>query len=211
MKTKIDIQTWVRKEYYEHFGKCDDPYFGITTTVDCTTAYETCKQHEYSFFIYYMYKSIKTINQIENFRYRIINQDIWLYDHVHASTTIGRPDGTFGFALFKYTKNFTEFHKNAKTQIANVQNTSGLRANNDAKRLDVIHYTTLPWFSFTSFRHEKNFTQKESIPKIAFGKYYDQQNKKHLPLSINANHGLLDGYHIAKYLELFQQELDKKL
>jgi chloramphenicol O-acetyltransferase type A len=210
MKTKVDFQTWSRREYYEHFGRCADPYFGVSVNVDCTVAYETCKRLGCSFFVYYMFESIKAINQVENFRYRIIDKDIWLFDCIHASTTIGRPDGTFGFALFEYTDNFGVFQKNAKNQIEEVQKTCGLRANDDSNRFDVIHYTTLPWFSFTSFRHEKNFDSTESIPKIAFGKFFESDGKKWLPVSVNANHGLVDGYHIGKYLELFQIGLNKK-
>lgn len=212
MKTRIDFQTWKRREYYEHFGKCADPYFGVTVNVDCTVAYEGCKRLGFSFFVYYMFESIKAINRIENFRYRLIDEDIWLFDCIHASTTVGRSDGSFGFALFRYTEDFDVFQKDAALQIAKVQKTSGLNADvDDAKRLDVIHYTTLPWFSFTSFKHEKNINSKESIPKIAFGKFFEHENKKWLPVSVNANHGLLDGYHIGKYLEFFQVGLNTKL
>jgi chloramphenicol O-acetyltransferase type A len=158
-----------------------------------------------------MFESIKAINQIENFRYRLIDEDIWLFDRIHASTTIGRPDNSFGFALFEYTENFTTFQKNAEIQIAEVQKTCGLKVTDDAKRFDVIHYTTLPWFSFTSFRHEKNVNSKESIPKIAFGKFFEYNGKKMLPVSVNVNHGLADGYHVGKYLELFQKGLNTKL
>jgi len=211
MKTRIDVQNWCRREYYEHFGKCDAPYFGVTVNVDCSVAYETCKRLGFSFFVYYTFESIKAINKIENFRYRIIDQDIWLFDSLHASTTVGRVDGSFGFALFEYVDDFQKFQKNAEAQIVEVQKTLGLRVNDDAKRLDVIHYTTLPWFSFTSFRHETNHSGKESIPKIAFGKFFEHNQKKWLPMSVNANHGLVDGYHIGKYLELFQEGLNKKL
>ena len=107
--------------------------------------------------------------------------------------------------------NLVYFKKNASKQIAEVQKTQGLRVTDDARRYDVIHYTTLPWFSFTSFRHEKNFNYKESIPKIAFGKFFTHEDKKWLPLSVNANHGLIDGYHVSKYLELFQTGLNKTL
>ena len=209
MKKRVDFQSWSRREYYEHFGRCDDPYFGVTVNVDCTVAYEFCKKFGCSFFVYYMFESIRAVNQIENFRYRIIDKDIWLFDTVHASTTVGRSDGTFGFAFFEYTEDFSVFQKSASKQIDMVQKTCGLRADDNAKRLDVIHYTTLPWFSFTSFRHEKNFKCNDSIPKVAFGKFFEQDNRKWLPLSIHVNHGLMDGYHIGKYLELFQTGLNK--
>ncbi|MCL2173361.1 MAG: CatA-like O-acetyltransferase [Candidatus Bathyarchaeota archaeon] len=212
MKTLIDFQSWDRREYFEHFGRCADPYFGVTSNVDCTVAYADCKQLGFSFFVYYMFKSLRAVNAVENFRYRLIDNDVWLFDRVHASTTVGRPDNTFDFALFEYAENFEGFQKNAAKQIAQVQKTTGLNANvKDAKRLDVIHCTTLPWFSFTSFRHEKNIGHAESIPKIAFGKFFERQNRKWLPVSIHVNHGLADGYHIAKYLELFQNDLNNKI
>jgi len=66
----------------------------------------------------------------------------------------------------------------------------------------------LPWFSFTSFKHEKNLSRKESIPKIAFSKFFEICDKKMLPVSINVNHGLVDAYHIGKYLENFQEGLN---
>ncbi len=210
MKTKIDLKTWERREYFNYFGSCDDPYFGIVANVDCTIAYQTCKKHGYSFFVYYMFESIKALNRIENFRYRLIDGEVWLFDRVHASTTVGRSDNTFGFALFEYTENFEAFQKQAQEEIAEVQKSQGLRANDGAKMLDVIHCTTIPWISFTSVKHEKNISRNESIPKIAFGKFFEHGGKKLMPVSVNANHGLVDGYHVGKYFELFQEGLNKK-
>jgi chloramphenicol O-acetyltransferase type A len=65
----------------------------------------------------------------------------------------------------------------------------------------------LPWFSFTGIKHERNINRGESIPSIAFGKIFKTDGKLLMPVSINANHGLIDGYHIGKYLEHFQEAL----
>ena len=211
MKTKIDMDSWDRLDYLRYFGSCEDPFFGVVVDVDCTIAYQNCKDNCLSFFLYYMYESIKAINLVENFRYRLIDGGVWLFDKVHASTTVGRKDGSFGFAFFEYTDDFSGFVNKAKKEIAQVEKCSGLRADFNAKRQDVIHNTTLPWFSFKSIKHEKSFSPNESIPKIAFGKFYNTGDKKLLPVSVNAHHGLVDAYHIAKYLEHFQQGLNKKL
>jgi chloramphenicol O-acetyltransferase type A len=209
MKTRIDQNSWPRRDYYRYFGGFDDPFFGVVVNVDCTVAYDYCKKHEISFFLYYMYQSAKAVNQVENFRYRIIDGDIYLFDLVHPSTTVAREDNSFGFALFEYSDNFEAFSKNAKAQIAEVQTYSGLRIEENASRVDVVHCTTTPWFSFTGVKHEKSIRCGDSIPKFAFGKFYAQGGRKLMPVSINANHGLVDGYHVAKYLELFQEGLNK--
>ena len=175
----------------------------------CTAAYDYCKKRDVSFFLYYMYESAKAVNMVENFRYRLIDGEIWLFDIVHPSTTVGREDNTFGFALFEYKDDFESFAANAKEKIAEVQTYKGLRIEENVKRVDVVHCTTVPWFSFTGVKHEKSIRNGDSIPKFAYGKYFIQDGRKLLPVSINAHHGLVDGYHVAKYLELFHEGLNK--
>ncbi len=209
MKTKLDIENWNRRDHYRYFGGCSDPYFGVVVNVDCTDAYQNCKKQDASFFLCYMYESIKAANMVENLRYRIIDGEVWLFDRVHVSTTVGRADCTFGFAEFEYTGNFNDFRKNAEAQIAEVQNSTGLRLDKTAQRLDVVHYTTLPWFSFTAFKHERSFSVDESIPKVAFGKLFEAGDRKLMPMSIYVNHGLVDAYHVGRYLEYFQECLNR--
>ena len=211
MKTKVNIQDWNRKEHFQYFGSADDPYFGVVVNIDCTTAYEDCKHRGTSFFLTYMYHSIRAVNKVENFRYRLIDGEVWIFDRVHASTTVGRADGTFGFGFFEYTDDYEKFVSKATSEIAAVAACTGLRANKDAMRLDVVHCTTLPWFSFTGFKHERNFGQDECIPKFAFGKFFESDGKKLLPVSVNVNHGLVDAFHVERFLYFFQKGLDDKI
>jgi chloramphenicol O-acetyltransferase type A len=209
MKTKIDPENWNRRDHFRYFGSATDPYFGVVVNVDCTAAYNQTKRGGTSFFLTCLYRSIEALNKIENFRYRLINGEVWLYDLVHASSTVGRGDGTFGFGFFEYVPcDFEGFCRKGQAEIDAVQACSGLRVDENAKRLDVVHFTVLPWFSFTGFKHERSFTRSESIPKIAFGKVFEAEDKKMLPVSISANHGLVDAYHVGKYLEHFQEGLD---
>jgi len=83
--------------------------------------------------------------------------------------------------------------------------------NENARRLDVVHCTTLPWFSFTGFKHERSFGRDECIPKFAFGKFFEADGKKLLPVSVSVNHGLVDAFHVGRFLEFFQLGLDGEL
>ncbi len=208
MKTKIDVENWSRRDHFHYFGSAADPYFGVVVNVDCTTAYQTSKRLGQSFFLTYLYQAIKALNKIENFRLRLIDGEVWLYDRVHASSTVGRKDGSFGFGFFEYVADFEVFRSRGEAEIAEVEAGSGLRVNENAKRQDVIHFTTLPWFSFSGFKHERNFGPNESIPKVAFGKFFEKDTQLLLPVSVNVNHGLVDAYHVGKFLELFKKGLD---
>ncbi|WP_326983566.1 chloramphenicol acetyltransferase [Chryseobacterium sp. MYb264] len=205
----IDLENWNRKEHFEFFSKMKSPYFGFTTEVDCTIAYEKAKESGKSFFAYYLHKSMIAINSVEELRLRMVDDQIILFDEVHCGSTIGREDGTFGFSFFHYSENFETFNEGLQNQIKIVQNSTGLGISNDVLPINHIRHTTIPWSSFTTVLHPTNFDPKECIPKIAFGKFTVKDGKKMMPVSIEAHHGLADGLHLAKYFEAFQRELDK--
>ncbi len=97
MKQTIDITHWNRREHFEFFSRFDDPFFGITTLVDFTKAYEHIKAHRRPFFLSSVHFLLKCVNETEAFRLRTEDGKLVQYDTIHVSPTIGREDGTFGF------------------------------------------------------------------------------------------------------------------
>src|SRR5688572_3656585 len=110
MKTFIDTATWIRKDHYAFFSQFEEPFFGITASIDCTTAYRYAKNRKLSFFLYYLYQALKAANTIENFRYRIVDKKVVLFDVINASPTIHRADGTFGFSYIDYNEDEELFY-----------------------------------------------------------------------------------------------------
>ncbi|SDR10876.1 chloramphenicol O-acetyltransferase type A [Chryseobacterium soldanellicola] len=204
----IDIEEWNRKEHFEFFSKMASPYFGFTTEVECTKAYEKVKENGDSFFAYYLHKSMVAANSVDEFKLRILDNQIVLFDEIHAGTTIGRTDGTFGFAFIHFSENSEVFNAELQKEIQEVQNCSGLRMNNGELGKNLIRHSTIPWNSFSALLHPTPLDKTESVPKITFGKFITRDNKKFLPVSVELHHGLADGFHIAKYLEEFQRQLD---
>ncbi|WP_093668472.1 chloramphenicol acetyltransferase [Tenacibaculum sp. MAR_2009_124] len=206
MKTKIDIDTWNRKEVFNFFKDFNEPFYGLTVDIDCTIAYDFCKKNNISFFLFYLHRSLLAANKIENFKYRIIGGEVYVYDKVNASPTINRPNGTFGFSYMSYHQEFSEFEKEAKLEIERVQATNTLIPATSGE--NVIHYSSIPWIKFTSLSHARHFEFEDSCPKITFGKMTDRGSKKEMPMSVHAHHALLDGSHIGQYIDLFQEFLN---
>ena len=207
---KIDLNTWKRKEHFNFFSKMASPFFGIVTEVDCTECYESSKETGKSFFANYLHKSMIAVNAVEELKYRIVDNEIVVFDQINAGATIGREDGTFGFVFMNFSPDFDAFNAELQKEIEAVKNSSGLRLNNDDVKKDLIRHSTIPWNSFSGLLHPTNFDQKESVPKITFGKYTIRDGRKMLPISVEAHHGLVDGFHLAKYLVAFQNQLDLK-
>jgi len=205
MYKQLIIGNWNRREHFEFFNQFDDPFFGIVAEIDCTNAYNNCKNNSIPFSLYFHYQAIVAVNQTEEFRYRIKNDEIIIFDAIHVTTTIGRDDNTFSFSFIPFTPTLNEFVDLAKIEIYRIKNSSGLGLDDKTGRLDVIHFSTVPWIRFTGITHPLNFKFKASIPKITFGRYFHRNDRIIMPVSINAHHGLMDGFHISQFLQLFEQ------
>ena len=206
MKQKLNIEIWNRREHFLFFKQMEEPFFGITITVDCTKAYDKAKEHGVSFFTYYLHKTLVAVNSVEPFRYRILNDEVYIFDRIDVSSTILREDKTFGFSQIEYSEDLNEFAENTKNEIARIQTTTGLLTREYSENL--IHFSALPWINFTSFSHARSFSWPDSCPKISFGKMIDENGKKTMSMSIHVHHGLMDGYHVGEFVELFQKLMD---
>lgn len=208
MKQQIDIDTWVRRDHFRFFSGFSEPFFGVTVRVDATQAYRLAKERERSFFLHYLYRALKAANSIEAFRYRIVDEKVFLFDCVHASPTINRPDGTFGFAYMDYHENEDLFYQNALRVTEEVRQSTTLIPGTSGQ--DMIHFSALPWLDFTSLSHARNFAFPDSSPKISFGKLVDEGTRKTMPISVHLHHGLADGYHAGLFVERFQDLMNEK-
>lgn len=202
MNKKLDIEHWNRKEHFNYFKNFDEPFFGVTVDLDCTLAYQHCKKQDHSFFLFYLHKALIAANHIENFKYRLIDNEVIIYDKIHAAATISRPDETFGFSYINYNKDFHKFKAIAQVEIERVQKNRDLKP--AAPEDNVIHFSSLPWIKFTSMSHARNFSFPDSCPKISFGKLMEENGKKIMPVSIHVHHALMDGLHVGKYIDKFQ-------
>ena len=208
MKEKIDIDTWIRKDHFKFFSTFGEPFFGVTVDLDCTATYKEAKEKAVSFFLLYLHKSLAAANAIEPFSYRIIDGEVWKYNNVNAAATINRPNGTFGFGYLDFYEDFNDFKLAADQEIEKVKATTGLIPS--ASGENVIHYSALPWLNFTSLSHARNFAFQDSCPKISFGKVRDENGKKIMPVSIHVNHALMDGFHVAQFVDAYQDLLNNK-
>ena len=208
MKQKLNLDTWNRKEHFLFFKQMEEPFFGITTTIDCSNAYDKAKELNISFFTYYLHKTLVAANAIENFRYRIIDDEIYIFDTIDASATIMREDKTFGFSLIEFSNNINDFTEITKTEIARIQTTTRLFTRDFQENL--IHFSALPWLNFTSFSHARSFTFPDSCPKISFGKMMiENDGKRTMSISIHAHHGLMDGFHVSQFIDCFQELMNQ--
>jgi chloramphenicol O-acetyltransferase type A len=205
---QLNLNTWPRLKQYEFFKQYENPFFNICSTLDVTELVNKVKHNHLSFSTSILYASIYIANQIEEFKYRLKGDGVIICDSVYAGSTILSKNDTFNFCYFDYFNDFQAFYENAQKQIELSQNRD-IEFDGRNNDIDIIHYSVIPWISFTSFSHPRNYRNNDSIPKIVFGKYYEKNGKIKMPISIEVHHALMDGFHLGKYLKRLQTILNK--
>jgi chloramphenicol O-acetyltransferase type A len=206
MARYLDLPNWARRDVFEFFRGFDKPYFNICTRLDVTRLLEFLRRRSsVSVSLAYHYFALRAANEIEPFRYRLREGRVFVHDVIHGATTVLLPNETFTFAYFDYQDDFAKFVSEAERAIKEAQSgDGGLRPRAGD---DVVHFTTLPWVSFTSFSHARNWGQEDSEPKIAFGKFTRENDRMLLPISVEVHHALMDGLHVGRYLARLEEAL----
>lgn len=209
MKRIIDRGNWKRKEHFEFFDQCEEPYFGVVSSVDISKAYNRVKVKGESLYLDYLHKSMLAVNEIPEFKTRIEESNIVEYELIHVSATVYKENDTFGFSFIPFNTDFNKFALSANSLMEEARKIPGIGYTDENKRIDTIHCSAIPWFSFTGLSHPRFFKVKDSVPKISFGKYEKVNGRLEMPVSIHSHHGLMDGSHVGHYLTRFQKFLNE--
>jgi chloramphenicol O-acetyltransferase type A len=201
---QIDLKTWERAPLYEFFGSFSEPFHGVCLRVDCTEAFRYAKDLRISVFLTLLHRSLAAANQVENFRTRIVDRVVLKYTTIHGGSAVGRSNGTIGFGYYAYRPELVEFVQEASLEVERV------RHRNDLERRtgqDLIRFSVLPWFDFTSISHARDLATQDSAPRITFGKIAETGGRCTMPVSIHVHHALADGMHVAQFIEQFERYL----
>lgn len=206
MPKQLDVQKWIRRDVFEFFRGFDKPYFNICTQLDITRLLLALRERPgRSVSLAYHYFALRAANEIEPFRYRLKNGEVIVYDVIHGGTTVLLPSEIFTLVYFEYDTSFEKFMAGAERAVKDALSGDGAFRPNP--RDDMIHCTTLPWISFTSFSHARNWGHEDSVPKIAFGKFVKTNDRTLLPFSVEVHHALMDGLHVGRYVARLEEAL----
>ncbi|NNF00520.1 MAG: chloramphenicol acetyltransferase [Pyrinomonadaceae bacterium] len=206
MYKKLDIENWSRKPTFEFFRDFEDPFFNMTANVDVTGLYNFCKENELSIAIALLYCSQKAANEIREFRIRLLDGELVEYEIVEATQTILQDDETFSFCYYQTASNIYDYVSAGRRDYQKYKSLNTFDVETD--RLDLIYYSVIPWISFTSFKHASRLDKTQTVPRIVFGKIFEDGAKKKVPVSVEVNHTIMDGIHVGKYYSKLQENFD---
>jgi chloramphenicol O-acetyltransferase type A len=204
MGRSIDLRTWKRRQHYELYRPYAQPFFSVCVDIDVTSLWRRTKASGGPpFFLTSLFLMLRAANATEALRLRLRRRGVWLHDRVAVGPTLLKPDRTFTFARIESSPRLDQFVARGAMAIADSQSRKRLQPY--AAGDDIVYQSSLPWIRFTSFTNAIGGT--DSIPRIVFGKCTKEGRRFVMPVAVEVHHALVDGLDVARFLELFQQEL----
>lgn len=208
----IPLADWPRRAALEHFRSMAQPAFSVTVPVDVTGLRERAAARGATPWLAYHHAALEAANTIDGMRQTILadGSGVREFAAIHASTTVLRDDGSFGFLTLPQEASLAAFAARARPNVERVRRASGdLFAADDpgeVRQETLVHMTALPWLAFTAFSHARG--QGDDRPKVAFGRFMQDGSRLRMPVAVDVHHALCDGVHVGRFFERFQANLD---
>jgi chloramphenicol O-acetyltransferase type A len=204
IKTRIDLATYPRLPLLQAFRNRAMPCFSTTCQIDITAFRRNQQARGEPFFIALSYLLSRAVNSVPELRHRLIDDELFVFDRVDPGYTVLLDNDTFSFCDGLHFDDFSRYRAHAARRIAETKSQPDFST---GEKHHMFFITSVPWFSFTSFNHPYD-PQYASIPLLTIGKYATDAGRTRLPLAIQVHHGLVDGIHVARFLEQLSTLLD---
>lgn len=202
---KIDMETYSRRGLFQHFSNFEIPVTSRTLQIDVTKLKDYVDKNKLRFTLTLGFILTRASNLVPEMRHRIQDGELVDFNKVIPAFTVLSKEGVLYFAKGVYSDHFLEDHQ---SNLAITERASkGLDQISGPENQGQIFITNIPWYSFTSINHPYS-SQNASIPLFSIGKMERKDGNIFAPLAIQSHHGLVDGYHVGKFLDIMNRHLD---
>jgi chloramphenicol O-acetyltransferase type A len=185
------VEGYHRREAFEFFGRYADPFYDVALRVDVTAARAFAKDHGYSTYFNLCWLWTRALAGVEDFRVRLVDDALVVYDHLALSATVAVDRGPYGFARFGWVPDIHEANRAAIEVMARVRERSVL--GDTPLPPHYVFFSSMPRVPFTGLSHVRPNGRFDGEPRITFGRFEQQGDRWLAPVGITVNHVFIDG------------------
>jgi chloramphenicol O-acetyltransferase type A len=208
----IDMETWPRLESFNFFKDYEIPQFNICTQLDITKTYKYLDRYKISKFNAILWMISCAANSVTEIRFRIRKDIVVEHERLDPAFTFLTQDKTLAFCTTEYTDDPDLFLARVDQDIEQIKTNPNMK---DEPGVDnLIYVSCVPWINFTSISHAMKTSDKDSVPRISWGKFTHKKDNVTIPVSLQLHHSLADGYHAGLFfskLEELQEQPERFL
>ena len=200
---EINPQATTRAYAFEMWMQALNPMVTFFKNLDVTNLIRYAKEKGGSTFHAILWAAVKAANSVPELRQRIVGGKIVEYEHCNAGYTVALEDHTFCNCYTESRMSLDAFFVDAAKRQEEAKKHPGF-VNPDEEETGLIFTSCIPWLSFTQVIQPAPIPA-DCNPRIVFGKYIPEGERTLMPLHIQCNHALVDGFHVAEFYREFQQ------
>jgi chloramphenicol O-acetyltransferase type A len=193
-----------RQKHFEFFRNMNHPHFSITANVEIGPLLTQIKKEQLPFMPTMVWVTSQTANELAPFRQRIRGEKIVEHEIVHPSFAVDTDAAdVFSFCEVPFSTDFHLFINQALETIEKMK--SNPTFEDEENRDDYLFLSSIPWVSFSGITHAMSYHPHDSVPRITWGKYFEENGKILLPLSVQVHHALVDGKYVGYFFQKFEK------
>ncbi|MBR3804602.1 MAG: chloramphenicol acetyltransferase [Clostridia bacterium] len=203
--TVIDYENWDRKELFELYTTSLKITMNLTVEIDVTNIVTFAKSNGYKFYPCMIWAVSKVVNAGDEFKYAVKDGKVIKWDFVSPSyTDFNNETKKFNKFVSEYSPNFKTFYSTCQ---ADREKYAGLVGFADNQPENVFDITCLPWVYYKNFTMHIE-TEARFFPVVSWGKYIEKDGKFIMPVTLDFNHAVGDGYNASKFFNDLQAFID---
>ena len=179
--------------------------YNMTVKIKAIDTYNYSKKNNIPFFNLTLGCILEGINEIPEFKRRIIKDKVIEYEKINAVTPILQKDNSIREIEIVPISNFENFNKWNEYVQFKKNNIEKLQYKINASIRDeepIANFSCVPWINFESMSNV-SCAPHQIMPCISWGKLTDDK----ISISLTANHNFIFGFHF----KLFYENVEKYL
>lgn len=197
---KINMDTWQRKEYFEHY------YYDVPCSYSMTVKLDITKIRGKKIYPIMLYYITTVVNRHCEFR-TAFNGDgqLGIFSDMNPCYTVFHKDTeTFSNIWTEYTENFEDFCAEYNKDMREFGDHKGMIGKPDVPE-NTFPVSMIPWTTFEGFNLNLQNGYDYLLPIFTMGKFYEENGKWMLPLSVQVHHAVCDGFHVCRFINELQE------
>ncbi len=197
----INFENFERKDLFKLYTTDLKIVMNLTVEMDVTNLVNFVKQNGYKFYPCMIWVVSKIVNSRDEFKYAKKDGKLILWDYISPSfTDFNQETQKFNKFVSEYSSDFKTFYNTCQSDREKYKNVVGFVENQPENVFDI---TCLPWVYYKNFTMHIE-TEQRFFPVVSWGKYVLENGRYKMPVTIDFNHAVGDGYHASRFFNELQ-------
>ena len=208
--TPLDLRIWARGQQFYYFSKMAPTGYSLTVDLDITRMKGALEQAGLKFFPAYVWLVTKTLNLQPEFRVAERDGQLGVYEYLTPLyAAFHEEDHTFSFMWTAWNDDFGAFYRAYLENQARYGNNRGVLAQPETPPPpNAYTVSCVPWIAFRHFAVHTYENKPYYFPSVEAGRFTEENGRLMLPLSVTCHHATTDGWHVSRFLERLQADMD---